>query len=349
MPARRRFAIALLAIALPLVVSPVAAQGAKYHVAKEIPIGGDGSWDYLSVDTTNRRLFVSHATHVVVIDLARDAVIGDIANTPGVHGAAFAPDLNRGFTSNGRDSTVTIFNLKTLAEIGRVTVTGRNPDAIYYDPSTKRIFTMNAGGSITALDAATGSVLGSIPVGGKPETAVGDGTGRMFVNVEDKNEIMVFDGRTMKEIARWPIDPCESPTGLDLDRAHNRLFAGCSKTSVVVDAKTGKVVATVPVGNGVDAAAFDPGTQLAFAPNGGDGTVTIIHEDSPDKFTVVGTAESRVRGRTLALDPKTHRIYVSFAKFGPVPADSSARVGRGRSRAPMIPNSFAVVVLEPAP
>jgi DNA-binding beta-propeller fold protein YncE len=326
---------------------PVAAS-AQYRVVKEIHIGGPTRFDYLAVDTANHRLYVSHGTETVVVDVDRDTVFGVIKNTPGVHGAAFAPELNRGFTSNGADTTVTIFNLKTLAEIARVKVTGgRNPDAIYYDPTTKRVYTMNATGSTTAIDAATGAVVGSLQLGGKPETAVGDGTGAVFVNIEDKNEIVKFDGRTLKELARWSIKPCDEPTGLAIDVRNNRLFAGCSDTSVVVDAKTGKVVATIPVGKGVDAAAMDVSAHLLFAPGGQDSSMTIIRQNGPDSYAVVGKITTRRGSRTMALDPRTHRIYVAFGRYGPpaVP-DTGGRGGRGRGPV-AIADSFSVLVLEP--
>lgn len=343
------------ALALAAAAIPLGAQ-APYRVAKEIFIGGRGGFDYLAVDTTNHRLYVSHGTEMVVVDLRRDTVAGVIANTPGVHGAAFAPEVNRGFISNGGDTSITIVDLKTMAQIGEhVKATGCCPDAIYYDPATKRVFTMNSGGrgtpqngSVTAFDASTGAVAGSLVLGGKPESAVGDGAGNIFVNIEDKNEIVKFDGRAMKELARWSIKPCGSPTGLALDVKNSRLFAGCSDTSVVVDAKTGKLVARIPVGKGVDAAAFDASTHFLFAPGGGDSSMTVIRQDSPDKYTVLGSIMTRRGSRTMAIDPTTHRLYVAFAKFGP-PAqpDTGGRGGRGRGPVP-IPNTFSILVLEPA-
>jgi hypothetical protein len=315
-----------------------------YHVAKRLPVGGDGGWDYLTVDTAGHRLYVTRGTHVMVVDTDRDSVVGDIPDTPGVHGVALAPELGRGFTSNGRDSTVTIFDLWTLAKTGSVNVGGRNPDAILYEPTTRRVFALNhSSGTATAIDAATGAVVGTIPIGGVLEFGVADGRGRVFVNVEDRGEIVAFDPRTLAVTARWPLAPCEEPSGLAMDRARGRLFAGCSnKLMAVVDAGSGRVVATVPVGEGVDANAFDPATRLAFSSNG-DGTLTVVREDSPDHFTVVGNVPTERGARTMALDERTHRIYMVSARFGPPPAPTAERP---HPRPPVVPGSFTVLVLE---
>ena len=314
-----------------------------YHVIHKIQPGGEGGWDYLTVDTDGNRLFLSRGTHAMVIDLGRDSVIGDILNTPGIHGVALAPELNRGFTSNGRDSSVTIFDYKTLAPIAVVKLPARGPDAILYDPSTKRVFTFNGGTSnATAIDAMNATVVGNVDLAGRPETAVADG-GRIYANIEDKSEIAVFDPKTLKVLARWPLAPCEEPSGLAIDRVHQRLFAGCgNKTMAVVDMRTGKVVASPAVGDGVDAAGFDPGTQLAFTSNG-EGSITVIHEDTPDKYTVVETVPTQRGARTMAVDPKTHRLYTVTADFGPPPAPTP---DRPRPRPPMIPGSFVVLELD---
>jgi DNA-binding beta-propeller fold protein YncE len=316
----------------------------SYHVVKKIAAGGEGGWDYLIADTLSERLFVSHGTHVVVIDLVRDSVIGDIPSTLGVHGIAFAPTLNRGFTSNGRDTSVTIFNLKTLVPIGTVKVTGRNPDAIVFDPFSGRVFTFNGGGAnTTAIDAATGVVAGTMALGGKPEFSVSDGKGTMYVNIEDKSEVVVFDPRALRVRARWPLAPCEEPSGMAMDRAHGRLFVVCSnKLMAILDAETGRVITTLPIGDGVDATGYDPATSLAFASNG-EGTLTVVHEDSPEKFTVVGTVPTQRGARTMALDARTHRIYMSTALFGPPPAPTAERPN---PRPTVIPGSFTVLVLD---
>ena len=318
-------------------------QQAPYHVVARIPVGGEGGWDYLTVDPISRRLFLSRSTHVLVVDIDRDSVMGDIPNTPGVHGIALAPELGRGFTSNGRDSTVTVFNLKTLATVSTVAVTGRNPDAILYDPASRRVFTFNGGSAnATALDARTGSVLGTLDLGGRPEFAVADGRGRVYVNLEDKNSVVVFDARTLGVEARWPLAPCEAPTGMALDRQRRRLFVGCdNQLMAVLDADRGRVVATLPIGRGVDATAFDSATQLAFSSNG-EGTVTVVHEESPDSFRVVQNVATQRGARTMALDERTHRIFLVTAEFGPAPAPTAERP---RPRPPILPGSVVVLVL----
>lgn len=314
-----------------------------YHVVRRINAGGEGGWDYITVDPEGNRLFLSRGTHAMVIDLGRDSVIGDIPNTAGIHGVALAPELNRGFTSNGRDSSVTIFDYKTLAPIAVVKIPGRNPDAILYDPATKRVFTFNGGTSnATAIDATNGNVLGTVDLGGKPETAVSDG-GKIYANIEDKSEIAVFDPKTLVVQARWPLAPCQEPSGLAIDRVHQRLFAGCgNKTMAIVDMRTGKVVASPAVGAGVDAAGFDPGTQLAFTSNG-EGTITVVHEDTPDKYTVVETVPTQRGARTMDVNPKTHRLYTVTAEFGPTPAPTA---DRPRPRPPMLPGTFVVLELD---
>lgn len=337
-----------LAVAASVVIGSTAfaqvVPAKSYHVVKKIAAGGEGGWDYLIADTASERLFVSHGTHVVVIDLARDSVVGDIPNTLGVHGIAFAPALNRGFTSNGRDTSVTIFDLKTLAPIGTVKVTGRNPDAIVFDPFSGRVFTFNGGGAnATAIDAATGAVAGTIPLGGKPEFSVSDGKGKMYVNIEDKSEVVVFDPKALAVGARWPLAPCEEPSGMAMDRAHARLIVVCSnKLMAILDATTGRMITTLPIGGGVDATGFDPASGLAFASNG-EGTLTIVHEDSPEKFSVVGTVPTQRGARTMALDPKTHRVYMSTALFGPPPAPTAERPN---PRPTVIPGSFTILVLD---
>jgi len=323
--------------------SALDAQAPGYKVIHKIAAGGEGGWDYLTVDTASNRLFVSRGTHAMVIDLARDSVIGDIPNTIGIHGVALAPELNRGFTSNGRDSSVTIFDYKTLAPISVVKIQARNPDAILYDPATRRVFTFNGGtANATAIDATNGTVIGNVDLGGKPETAVSEG-GKIYANIEDKSEIAVFDPKTLVVEARWPLAPCEEPSGLAIDRANHRLFAGCgNKTMAIVDMRTGKVVASPAVGDGVDAAGFDPATKLAFTSNG-EGSITVIRQDTPDKYTVVETVPTQRGARTMAVNPKTHRLYTVTADFGPLPA---ATAERPRPRPPMIPGSFVILVLD---
>lgn len=334
----------IVAAAVLLATGVLAQQGAGYHVARTLAVGGEGGWDYLTVDTVGHRLYLSRGTHVMVVDLDRDTLAGDIPNTPGVHGIAVAPELGKGFTSNGRDSTVTVFDLKTLAVTATIRGTGRNPDAILYEPVTKRVFTFNGGSAnATAIDARTNAVLGVVPLGGKPEFARGDGTGRVFVNVEDRHEIVAFDARTLAVQAHWDIAPCEDPTGLAIDRARRRLFAVCgNKLMAVVDAASGKVVATVPIGAGSDGAAFDPERRLVFSSNG-EGTLTVVREEAPDRYAVAETVPTAARARTVTIDERTHRVYTVTARFGPTPA---ATAEQPRPRPPMLPGSFAVLVVE---
>ncbi len=303
-----------LAAALTLAISAataleIRAADAGYHNLKEIHVGGAGRFDYLSVDPDAHRLYVTHGTKVVVIDTDKDAVVGEVTDTPGVHGFALAPELHRGFSSNGRENKVSIVDLDSLKTLSKVQ-TGKNPDDILYEPAQQEVYVFNGGGSVTVLEAKTGKLVATIPYPGKPEFSVADSkAGRIYGNVEDKNEIAVIDIKTHQIIAHWPIAPAEGASGMAIDLEHQRLFAvGENKTMVMLDCANGKVVASVPIGSETDAAAFDPGTQLAFASNG-DGTLTIAHEDSPNKLTVVQTLKTQKGARTMALDPKTHKIY----------------------------------------
>jgi DNA-binding beta-propeller fold protein YncE len=338
-----RHVVALLCLALPI-AGPARAQTSGYHVAKRIAVGGEGGWDYLTVDAAARRLYVSHATHVVVVDLAGDTVVGDIANTPGVHGIAIAPDLGRGFVSSGRDSSVTIFDLRTLAVISRVNVGARNPDAIVYEPVSHRVFTMNGGtANATAVDAATGATVGMVALNGRPEFAVADGQGKIFLNLEDSSAVVALDARTLQVTGRWPLAPCEEPSGLAMDREHRRLFSVCSnRMMAVLDANTGRVITTLPTGGGTDGAAFDPGTGLAFSSNG-EGTLTVVREESPDRFTVLDNVQTQRSARTVGLDERTHRLYLSAAELGPAPAPTPQQP---RPRPPIVPGSFVVLVVD---
>ena len=308
-----------------------------YHVIKTVSVGGEGFWDYLTADSEARRLYISHGTHVQVMDIDSYALVGDIPDTQGVHGIALAPELGRGFTSNGRANTVTIFDLKTLKTIGTVNA-GTNPDAIVYDSVTKRVFTMNGRSqNATAINAADGAVAGTLELGGKPEFAVADGKGSIYVNLEDKSELVQFDAQKLNLLNRWPLAPCQEPSGLAMDLKNRRLFAGChNQMMAVVDADTGKVIATPAIGQGVDANRFDPGTDYAFSSNG-EGTLTVVHEDSPDKFTVVENVPTKRSARTMALDEKTHNIFLAAADFEP-PAP-------GERRGKMKPGSFVILVV----
>jgi DNA-binding beta-propeller fold protein YncE len=335
----------LTAAALMLVASPLLAQAPVYRVSGRFAVGGEGGWDYLMPDTVNRRLYLSRSSHVMVLDLDSGTVVGDIPNTPGVHGIAVAPELNRGFTSNGRDSSVTIFDLRTFATIGNVKVGGRNPDAIVYDAFSRRVFAMNGGsGSATAIDAATGAVAGIVTFGGKPEFARSDERGTIFANVEDSSQIVAFDARTLAMKGKWALAPCEEPTGLALDRANRRLFAACGNgLMAVVNADNGRLITTVPICRGTDGAAFDPASRMAFA-SCGDGTLSLVHQDSPDTYSAAGAVTTQRGARTITIDERTHRIYLPAAEYGPAPEATAAQP---RPRAPMIPGSFAVVVVQP--
>ncbi len=331
----------LLPVLFSLAVAVCRADG-PYHFIKEIPVGGDGGWDGLIVDSAAQRLYVSHATRVVVIDLAKDAVVGEITNTPGVHDIAVAPKLNRGFVSNGREAKASVVDLKTLQTISKVD-TGPNPDAILFEPGQNEVYAFNGRGqSATVIAADSGKVVATIPLGGKPEFAEADPeSGRVFDNLEDKSEVAVVDTRTHSVTNRWPIAPGAAASGIGIDPKNHRLFLGCdNKMMVMMDSTDGKVLATVPIGEGVDGAAFDPGTQLAFA-SCGDGTTTIAKEETPDKLTVVQTLQTERGARTMALDPTTHRIYLATAKFGPAPEPAS---GERRRRPPMIPGTFKILV-----
>ena len=285
---------------------------ASYHLVKEIPVGGKAQWDYLRIDPDANRLFLTHATKVEVIDLEKGVVIGQIDNTPGVHGIAFAPKLGRGFTSNGGENTSSIFDLKTLQTITKVH-TGANPDNILYEPVQNEVYTFNGKGkSATVFHPETGKIIATIDLGGKPESVASDAkAGRIYCNIEDKNEVAVIDIKTHSVVARWPIAPGETASGMAMDEEHHRLFLGCdNKKMVMMDSTNGKVVTTVPIDAGVDANAFDPGTQLAFSSNGDDGTTTIAHESAPDKLSVVQILKTAKGARTMTLDPRTHLIYL---------------------------------------
>lgn len=332
-------ALSLLVFSAPFLF----AAGSGYHIAKTYKLGGEGGWDYLKFDPDAHRLFISRGTHVMVIDAETGKSLGDIPDTPGVHGIALAPEFNRGFTSNGREGTVTIFDLKTLQVITKVNNVGENPDAILYDPATKRVFTMNGRShDSTAIDAATGSVVGKIPLDGKPEFGVSTGAGEIFVNIEDKSELTSIDPQTLKVKAVWALAPCESPSGLAIDVKNRRLFSGCdNKMMAVVNADTGKVITTLPIGDGVDADRFDPETQLAFA-SCGQGVLSVIKEESPDKFSVLDNVPTQRGARTMAIDHKTHNIYLVTAQFGPPPPPTAEHPN---PRPTMLPDSFVVLVL----
>jgi len=313
-----------------------------YHIIKRLKVGGEGGWDYLTVDGATRRLYISRSNHVMVIDLETDKVVGDIPNTPGVHGIAVASELNRGFTSNGKADTSTIFDLKTLKVLGEVK-TGENPDAIIYDPISKKVFTFNGRGrDTTVFDAVSGKVVRTIPLNGKPEFAVTNGKGKVFVNIEDTNQVVEIDSLTTREIRRFSLNPCEEPTGMGLDSYHHRVFSGChNKIMTILDTMAGKVIATVPIGEKVDGNGFDAETGLAFSANG-DGTLTVVREAPAGNFEVVETVTTQRGSRTMAIDPKTHNIFLPAAQFSQ--SQESTPAG-SKLRPVMLKDSFEILVV----
>jgi hypothetical protein len=310
---------------------------------RKLAVGGDGGWDYLTVDPDAHRLYVSRGERVVVLDLETEKVVGELPDTPGVHGIAIAPELGKGFTSNGRDSSVTAFDLKTLKATGKIKASG-TPDAILYDPASGRVFTFNhRTDDTTAIDATAGTVAGTLALGGEPEGAVADGKGHIFVNIRSKSEVAEFDARTLKVLNRWPLAPGTRPTGLALDREHRRLFSTCgNQKMVVMDADKGTVLSAVDIGRGADGCAFDPSKGLAYSSNGGDGTVTAVGEGEPGKFKVVATIPTQATARTMALDPKAHRLYLSAATPAPAPAGTQPQT---KGRRGNVPGSFVIVVV----
>jgi YVTN family beta-propeller protein len=324
-------------------VAAGAEKESSYKLIKKVPIGGDGGWDSLAVDSGAKRCYISHQTHVIVFDTEKEKVIGDINNTPGVHGIAIARRLNKGFISNGGDNSVTVFDLATLKETSRIKV-GNRPDAIMFDQMTNRVFVFNGGSKDCSVIDANNKVIGTIALGGKPEFAESDRKGQVFVNIEDTNEIAAIDAEKMTVTKRWPLSPGESPSGLAIDRRNNRLFSVCSNGKMIIsDYTTGKVVATPAIGKGPDAAAFDPQAGLAFSSNGQDGTLTVIKEETPDQFKVVETVMTAPMARTMVLDMRTHLIYLVTAKLK-APAAGEAQGGRRRN---FEPGSFELLIVGP--
>ena len=338
-----------LSNALPVAALVIAAVFAPpaYSVTHRAKLGADGGWDYLTVDTAAHRLYISRGTHVQVVNTDNDSLVGDVPNTPGVHGIAIDMPSHRGYTSNGRDSSVTVFDTRSLLPLMKVHVPASNPDAIFFDADSKRVFTFNGGSSnATAIDVTRPAVVGTIALGGKPEFMTSDGKGTIFVNIEDTHEIVSFDARALTVKKRWLLAGCEEPTGQAIDRAHNRLFAVCgNKVMVVINSLTGANVATVPIGDGSDGVIFDEGRQMAVSSNG-EGSMTFVHEDAPDKYTVVQTLQTMARARTLTLDQRTHTLYTVSAEFGVAPAPTAATP---RPRPPMTPGSFTLLSVATKP
>lgn len=318
-----------------LLSATVSAAPSGFHLLGEIKVGGEGGWDYLTVDGAARRLYVSHNTHVAVIDIDAQKVVGDIPDTTGVHGIAIAPELNRGFTSNGRANNVTIFDLKTLKMISQV-ATGTNPDSIRYEPVSGRVFTFNGGSkNSTAIDAKAGTVAATIALAGKPEFSVADGKGKVYVNIEDTNEIVEIDAAKAAVTKRYPLTGCDGPSGLAIDTKNRRLFSVCSnRVMAISDPDAGKVIATPAIGAGSDGVAFDPGTGFAYSSNG-EGTLTVVQQTG-GKYEVVENVATELGARTIAVDEKTHKLFLPTAKRAPQ---------QGAGRATYIPDSFKVLVI----
>jgi len=336
----------LVLLGLFLTANGVSAQQAGasgYHLANKVKLGGSGGWDYLEVDPATHRLFISRATHVIVVDPAQGKIIGDIPNTQGVHGIALADEFNKGFTTNGRTSDSTVFDLTSLAVSGTIK-TDKDTDAVIYDPFSKRVFTFNGdANTATAIDAASAKAVGTIPLGGGPEFGASDKKGNIFVNLEDKSALVKFDAKTLKIENTWPLAPCESPSGLAIDAEHEILIVGChNKLMTFVDGNTGKILGTVPIGQGVDANRFDPATGYAFA-SCGDGTLTIAHEDSPTSFSMVEMIQTQRGARTMAIDYATHDVYLVTADLGPAPA---ATKDNPRPRPAIVPDTFTLLILK---
>jgi len=334
-----------LAVLAILSAAPSAVCAQTFHVAK-YDIGGEGGTDYVTAEPGSRRVFVSRSTHVMVVDGATGKVLADIPDTPRMHGVGIAAKHKHGFTTNAGDSTVTMFDLATLAPIKKIPVKVGGLDGIMYDDYSDRIILTNHSrpGTAVALDPNTGDIVGTAELeDNAPEGAASDGKGKLYVNNEGKNTIQVLDAKSMKVLASWPIAPCEEPTGIAFDRATNRIFSGCGKTSVVVDAKTGKVVANIANGDGVDALGWDPTQKLMYIPAGRDGNVTVVHQDSPDKYTVVATVQTMPGAKTITVDPITHTAYLFQPEYGPAPAGAPPGPGGRPARGPVIAGWFFVI------
>ena len=313
-----------------------------YHLVHEYKLGGDTGWDYLTMDASSRRLYISRGTHVQVLNIDTGKLEGDIADLKGVHGIALDKDAGKGYISDGRDNSVVVFDLKTLKQTGKVQA-GTNPDAILFDPATKRVFAFNGrSGNATVVESKDNSVAGTIDLGGKPEFGVSDGKGKVFVNLEDKSELVEIDSKELKVLNTWSLSPGEGPSGLAIDRDHEVLFSGCdNEKMVVVDGNSGKVLTSETIGKGVDATAFDLGLKQAYSSNGQSGNITVVKEDSPTNFAVVGDLTTKPRARTMTVDEKTHNLITVTAQFE---AQQEPAPGQQRQRPKMVPDTFEVLV-----
>lgn len=319
---------------------------ADYRVLHRYVLGGDQGWDYLALDAAARRVYVSHGDEVIVLDADGGKPVGRIEHLDGVHGIALAPARHRGWISNGRSGEVTVFDTGTLKTLATLKASGANPDAILYDSASGRVFTFNGrSANATAFDAASGKLLATIALPGKPEFAVSDGAGHVWVNIEDKSELVELDPKAAVVRATWSLAPCESPSGLAIDVAHRRLFSVCdNQTMTVLDADSGRRVASVPIGKGPDGVVFDSQRGLVFSSNGESGTLTVVHEDGPDHYRVLATAPTQTTARTLALDPKSGHLFLSAAQFGP-----HTEQGGAHHHPPVLPGSFTVLEVGSTP
>lgn len=335
-----RLALAVAAIAT---LAAVPAHGPGYHIVKSYPLGGEGGWDYLAYDSVGHRLFISRQDRVMVVDPETGRLLGEIPGFNRSHGIAFDYKTGHGFATSGGDSSVVMFDLKTLKVLGRTTA-APDADAILFDPATGNIFTFNGDSkSSSVIDGKSGKKVGTIDLGAGPEFGVSDAAGKVYVNLEEEGEVAEIDAKTMKVTRKWPLGSCKGATGLAIDRAHHVLFSGCrTKVMAISDATAGKLITTLPIGAGVDATRYDAGSGNAFASTG-DGTITVIHEDSPDKFSVAETDTTMRGARTMEIDGQTNRVFTVSAKFGPPPAESTAQ--NPRRRPPMLPDSFTLLVL----
>jgi DNA-binding beta-propeller fold protein YncE len=315
------------------------AQSPTYRVTHTYALGGDGSWDYVIPDPPNHRLFIARQNRVMVVDEDKGTLIGEVAGIQGAHGTAIAQATGHGFATQGNDQSVAMFDLKTFKVIGRIPA-AEDADAILYDSASNRVFTLNGDAhSSTVIDPKAGTLITNIPLGGKPENGVAAGDGKVYANLTDTSEVVEIDAKTATVARRWSTAPCKQPVPMAIDTAHHRLFSGCrSGVMAVSDYQAGKVVATLPIGTGVDGAGFDSATGDAFASNA-DGTLTAIHQDSPDQYHVVENVQTPQGSRNMGLDPTNHRVFVVSGKFGPAPAG-------GRGRGPVLPGSFTLLTIE---
>ncbi len=331
-----------IAIVLTLAALALLAQSSSYHVTHTYTLGGDGSWDYIVPDSPNHRLFIARQTRVMVVDEDSGKLLGEVTGIQGAHGTAVAQATGHGFATSGNDQSVLMFDLKTFKVLGRIPA-AEDADAILFDGASNRVFTLNGDAhSSTVIDPAAGKLITNIPLGGKPEYGVSAGDGKVYANLTDTSEVVEIDAKSATVVRRWSTAPCKQPVAMAIDTAHHRLFSGCrSGVMAVSDYQTGKVVATVPIGAGTDGAGYDAGSGNAFASNA-DGTLTVIHQDSPDQYRVIENIQTPQGSRNMGLDPANHRVFVASAKFGPAPAG-------GRGRGPVLPESFALMVIERDP